>query len=173
MKLYIIAWKRKSFLKKIINKKIEGQKSNIVLMWRWFDCENRWWSVFRIQLPKWDWFGQKGLNIPQILIQSIFSTKWQNIEKKKNGLLVGHTFCQRFFFHKRTLKGKKPRKRTFAQVSPKGRKKREQWPIRLHKLPKLAPPCQCHQDKKKKEIKSYICMQVSFGMSSLKWESFL
>lgn len=27
--------------------------------------------------------------------------------------------------------------------------------------------------KRKKDIKSYICMQLSFGMSSLKWESFL
>ena len=121
--------------------------------------------------------GKKGSTYPRYW-SNRFSPPNDKILKRKrkfykNGLVVGYTFCQRFFFHKRTSKGKKLRKRSFAQVSPKRRKKGEQWPIRLHKLPKLAPPCQCHQGKKTKKIKSNICMQVSFGMSSLKWESFL
>ena len=65
------------------NKIAEYEKSDpqrdvaLIRLWK------RMGSVFRIQLLEWDWFGQKGLNIPQMEIQSIFSNNYKKEEEKR------------------------------------------------------------------------------------------
>ena len=141
-------------------------------MWRWFDCENRWWSVFRIQLPKWDWFGQKGLNIPQILIQSIFSTKWQNIEKEKKIYFLS-TFPSFIKGHWKVKSWGKEVLRKCLQKEGRRESNGQLGCTNFQNWHHLANAIMARRQKEKKEIKSNICMQVHFGMSSLKWESFL
>ena len=65
------------------NKIVEYEKSDpqrdvaLIRLWK------RMGSVFRIQQLEWDWFGQKGLNIPQMEIQSIFSNNYKKEEEKR------------------------------------------------------------------------------------------